>query len=365
MSFAGVSLTVDGKASGSAWDIAADSSDSGYHLFVVRGYSRTKDDTPNGKSIESQQFRVGGYRWLIDYYPNGCEDCNIDFISFYLSLDEEDGRPVDEHVTFQFGFSFIDQVEMQEASSIRTSGRWNLSDDEYWGYPCFVTRRLFERSGHLKNDSFTVRCDIIVTRTANAADERSSSSSSVVVSPPPCIQQHLGGLLLSGEGADVTFEDGGETFVAHRCVLAARSPVFRAGLLGPMKEGTTTSAIRIDDMEPKVFRLLLRFIYCDSLPEILSASDNDDDYCCDDVMMMWQHLLVAADIYDLRKLKLVCEESLCDSIEATTVAGILALAEQHNCQGLKDACLDFGNSLREEENKTRDLVLKLEDTCLK
>ncbi|RLN41605.1 hypothetical protein C2845_PM01G41900 [Panicum miliaceum] len=363
MSFAGVSLVVDGKASGSAWDTAADSSDSGYHLFVVRGYSRTKDDTPNGKSIESQQFRVGGYRWLIDYYPNGCEDCNIDFISFYLSLDEEDGCPVDEHVTFQFGFSFIDQVEMQEASRIRTSGRWNLSGEECWGYPCFVTRRLFERSGHLKNYSFTVRCDIMVTRTANA-DERSSSSP-VVVSPPPSLQQHLGGLLLSGEGADVTFEVGGETFMTHRCVLAARSPVFTAGLLGPMKEGTTASAIRVDDMEPEVFRLLLGFIYCDSLPEILSDSDNDDDYCCDDVMMLWQHLLVAADIYDLGKLKLVCEENLSEFIEATTVASKLALAEQHNCQGLKDACSDFRNSLREEENRTRLLVLKLEDTCLK
>ena len=109
---------------------------------------------------------------------------------------------------------------MQEASRIRTSGRWNLSDDECcsWGYPCFAERRLFERSGHLKNDSFTVRCDIVVTRTANAA-EPSSSSSPVVVSSvvTATIQQHLGGLLLSREGADMTFEVGDETFMAHRC----------------------------------------------------------------------------------------------------------------------------------------------------
>ena len=82
--------------------------------------------------------------------------------------------------------------------------------------------------------------------------------------------------------------------------------------------------------------------------------------CCDDVTMLWQHLLVAADIYDLRKLKLVCEESLCELIEATTVTSILALAEQHNCQGLKDAWLDFRKSLREEETRIRTRLLALE-----
>ena len=49
----------------------------------------------------------------------------------------------------------------------------------------------------------------------------------------------------------------------------------------------------------------------------------------------------------------------------TTVTGFLALAEQHNCQGLKDAWLDFRKSLREEEEtriRTRLLALELDDT---
>jgi speckle-type POZ protein len=41
---------------------------------------------------------------------------------------------------------------------------------------------------------------------------------------------------------DVTFHvgAGGETFTAHRCVLAARSPVFMAQLFGPWKENAGT-----------------------------------------------------------------------------------------------------------------------------
>ncbi|KAB8112806.1 hypothetical protein EE612_051541, partial [Oryza sativa] len=50
---------------------------------------------------------------------------------------------------------------------------------------------------------------------------------------------------------------------AHRCVLAARSPVFRAELFGPMKESAATAVITVDDMEAEVFRALLAFIYTD------------------------------------------------------------------------------------------------------
>jgi hypothetical protein len=60
----------------------------------------------------------------------------------------------------------------------------------------------------------------------------------------------------------VTFEVGGEKFMAHRCVLAARSIVFKAELFGPMKEGATDTVASVKDMEPKVFTLLLGFMYC-------------------------------------------------------------------------------------------------------
>ncbi|XBH81120.1 hypothetical protein VPH35_106739 [Triticum aestivum] len=61
----------------------------------------------------------------------------------------------------------------------------------------------------------------------------------------------------------------------------------------------------------------------------------------EDEEAVYQHLLVAADRYDMRRLKLICEEKLCKYIEVGTVATILALAEQHRCEGLKKACLEF------------------------
>uniref|UniRef100_A0A8I7BAK7 BPM/SPOP BACK domain-containing protein n=1 Tax=Hordeum vulgare subsp. vulgare TaxID=112509 RepID=A0A8I7BAK7_HORVV len=54
---------------------------------------------------------------------------------------------------------------------------------------------------------------------------------------------------------------------------------------------------------------------------------------------LWlQHLIAAADSYDLQKLKVLCEEKLCKLIDVRT---IFILAEWHNCGGLKDVCLEF------------------------
>ncbi|CAL4916797.1 unnamed protein product [Urochloa decumbens] len=146
-------------------------------------------------------------------------------------------------------------------------------------------------------------------------------------------------LLLTENGADVVFEVGSQTFAAHRCVLAARSPVFKAELFGTMKESVTTGIVCIDDIEAQVFKALLYFIYTDSLPKAKKEEGEEEE---DDVMS--QHLLVAADKYNLERLKLICEDKLCKYIDVGTVATILALAEQHHCTRLKKACFDFLSS---------------------
>jgi speckle-type POZ protein len=87
------------------------------------------------------------------------------------------------------------------------------------------------------------------------------------------MHRHYGDLLLSKEDADVKFRVGKKTFSTHRLVLLTRSPVFKAELYGPIKESTTSNAIRIEDMEPEVFDALLTFIYTDTLPEMKEGEE--------------------------------------------------------------------------------------------
>jgi hypothetical protein len=54
-------------------------------------------------------------------------------------------------------------------------------------------------------------------------------------------------------------------------VLHARAPLFEVELLGLMKK-KPTQHIKIEDMEPSIFEMLLHFIYTDSLLDDYEAS---------------------------------------------------------------------------------------------
>lgn len=321
--------------SGSASAIVADAA-SGYHILKISGYSRTKG-TPTGEAIRSHPFTVCGHRWHIRYFPNGETADSADYISLFLHLDEA----VPKALKVQHRVSFIDEVE-EQTPSLKSEVVNTFGSHCAWGRAKFIRREDLEKSKHLKNnDSFVLRCDIAVTHEIRTEELADVPTTTFVFVPPSDLHQHLGDLLHSGKGADVAFEVGGETFKAHRCVLAARSPVFSAELLGQMKEGGAAAAgggvVRIDDMEARAFKALLSFVYTDSLslPEMSKEEEEG---------AMFQHLLVAADRYDLERLKLMCEQKLCSCIEASTLATILALAEQHRCHGLKKACFSFLSS---------------------
>uniref|UniRef100_A0A8I6YJU0 Uncharacterized protein n=1 Tax=Hordeum vulgare subsp. vulgare TaxID=112509 RepID=A0A8I6YJU0_HORVV len=314
----------DGLAPGSASSIISGVV-SGYHLLKIVGYSGTKE-VPNGKRVNSCSFQVGGRTWHVRYYPNGWMPEHIDFISLFLKLDATVAKG--EAVNAKFKLSLLDQHGKPVSSYTRICNTIDFSVVKCQGFARFVERVELEESGHLKDDSFTIKVDVTIMNQCHAQKKPS------VLVPPSDIHRHFGDLLLSKAGVDVEFVVGGETFSAHRLVLATRSPVFKAELFGPMKEGTTTGAIHIDDIKAQVFNALLTFIYTDALP----AMDKHEESA------MAQHLLVATDRYALERLKLICEDKLCNCIDTSSVATILALAEQHHCHELKAACLVFLSS---------------------
>jgi speckle-type POZ protein len=253
------------------------------------------------------------------YYPDGDSPYNADWISMYLFLDHTDGN----EVKAQFNISLVADQQHGESYGKTTSRFYAFTVTRPWGFGRFITAKDLEESVYLKDDVFRVRCDVTVTKEIVAE----LTTPPAVVVPPSDMHHHLARLLSSGEGCDVAFEVGGETFPAHRYILAARSAIFRAELLSPMKENAA-ARVRIDDMDPKAFRAMLHFVYTDSLAEGSTVA-------------MAQDLLVAADRYDMKRLKLICEKKLCNNLCRSTVANTLALAEQHGCGALKKACFKF------------------------
>ncbi|PAN43410.1 hypothetical protein PAHAL_8G234000 [Panicum hallii] len=310
---------------------------SGSHVLTINGYSRAKG-IPTNEFISSS-FTFAGHSWSIRYFPNGSSSSGgtaaaaaaaaAASASVYLACADD--------VVARFTICFLDEAEERPICSMSTGEFRRMSEQRGDGFQMFITRVALERWRNVRDDRLRIRCDITVLKVIQQ-NEHATTMAKYVDVPPPDLFRSLGYLLSTGDGADVVFEVGGETFSAHRCILAARSPVFRAELFGPMKEGAAAS-VGIHDMEARVFKALLDFIYTDVFPDIDEGET---------MAAMASHLLVAADRYGLERLKLICEEKLCGYIDTSTAGTIFALAEQHGCHGLKKACSDFlmsGNNL--------------------
>ncbi|MFQ6628178.1 hypothetical protein Gotur_006694 [Gossypium turneri] len=242
----------------------------GSHEFKIKGYSLAKG-MGVGKYMASDAFMVGGYEWAIYFYPDGksAED-NATYVSLFIALANEG-----TDVRALFELTLLDQSGKDRHKVHSHFGRM-LESGPYtlkyrgsmWGYKRFFKRTLLETSDYLKDDCLSIRCCVGVVKSHTEGPKIYS-----ITVPPSDIGQHFGKLLESGKGADVKFEVDGEIFDAHKLVLAARSPVFRAQLFGPLKDQNTQS-IRVEDMEAPVFK----WIKCNETYGVgIWKLDTDDD----------------------------------------------------------------------------------------
>ncbi|XP_026429306.1 BTB/POZ and MATH domain-containing protein 3-like [Papaver somniferum] len=205
---------------------------------------------------------------------------------------------------------------------------------EQRGFTRYIKRSELETSSYLKDDCVTIQCTIGKVQTR---DEEKKPY--VIPVPPSDMNQSLKDLMESEIGSDITFTVGNESFGAHKLILAARSLVFRAQFFGLVGNPGMETVV-IEEFEPFASKAMLLFLYSDELPGPSELCDSDS--LCTSTTLM-QHLLAAADRYDIDRLKLMCEARLCEEITVDNVATTLALAEKHQCLQLKAFCLDFAS----------------------
>ncbi|VAH36837.1 unnamed protein product [Triticum turgidum subsp. durum] len=277
------------------------------HDFEVANY-RLLDGIGIGKHVSSSNFSVGGFEWFINFFPDGRMADYADYTSVFLD------RVIQQNDTYNVRTKFtLNMLEKDGEAQLTKYNEINhvfSSAKSYWGYFRFVAKAKLKSSSQANNGFFIIRCVLTVIKEPCTEVKRNT-----VVVPQPNMQGQLCQMWKDGQGADVTFSVSGQLFKAHRCLLAARSLVFKAELFGPMKE-KETQCIKIDDIDPKIFEALLHFIYTDSL-------------------LVNEH--------HREGLNGMCESKLSERIDVETVATTLVLAEQvqHHCKDLKEACVEF------------------------
>ncbi|CAM0880334.1 unnamed protein product [Alopecurus aequalis] len=300
----------------------------GEHLFKISDYSVHKG-MGVGWYIQSSVFVVGGHHWCLHYYPDGSTEDGMNDMVVVLDLMKM--NPDAGAARVSSTISLFDWKTKRFSSSVAKST--NLPDPNC-SVAHNINRGVMEASGcYVVDDRLTIKCAVTIIMEPYVWEEVDDSN--VEEAESSDITEGLGKLLETEEHADVTFEVQGEECPAHKLVLAMRCPYFKAAFYGPMKE-KDSNRIVIDDMQPAVFKVLLRFIYTDSLIEAMG-----DDLDGDDKKEVTKHLLVAADRYGMEKLKDMCESILCKDLDAESVATTLALAKQHSCSELQDACIRF------------------------
>jgi speckle-type POZ protein len=130
------------------------------HDLMITGYSATKN---NYTYIRSEKFLAGGRRWYLRYYPNSPSGC----VTFLLYHDRDIGADEDK-VEVSYQVSLLgpngSPVPGYKTDFIRLT----------YGEPSIYQKGLIdsktlERSGYLKDDAFSVRCEfsapVTVTKT--------------------------------------------------------------------------------------------------------------------------------------------------------------------------------------------------------
>ncbi|XP_078158212.1 BTB/POZ and MATH domain-containing protein 2-like [Carex rostrata] len=289
--------------------------------------SEIKDLQPE-QFVSSPVFYALDNEWVIDCYPRGTRPEWSRGTSFLVRLHGE-YKTVNTTISLS--------LMKRDGTTSALSHQYRLKGEEekfsyaiqnspfkgqvfaYGNYP-----KLLLAEDIVNNGSFELICTIDNTDIPH-------KRCSLGVPKSFDLQSQIGQLLESSDTADVTFCVENRSFVCHRLILAARSPVFKAMLFGNMVEATQQQ-IKIADMCPEVFEAMLHFVYTDSVPSCNSEKTS---------MKFTQHLFVASDRYAIEGLKALCEDSLCSHISLDTVTTTLAFALQHNFPCLKNACLDF------------------------
>ncbi|SPT21007.1 unnamed protein product [Triticum aestivum] len=293
-------------------------------LLKIDGYCATDNVGASSSNSIKSRWNVDGYGWEICIY------LDLQW-SVALKLIFRTRSRTNNYVRANLGCRLVDPKGILTPSEQKTVSREFMYDSHRSSKLMLVKRCDLEASGYLTDDALTLECTITVLK------ELPMQTFPVKEIPMPAVpssnlHEHFGELLQSEKGVDVTFLVSGESFVAHKAVLAARSPVFMAQFYGQMME-KRSHRVEVKDMEAAVFKALLRFIYTDMAPDFRQKQE--------EATTMAQHLLAAADRYGLDRLKLICAGWLAGGIDVNTAATTLALAEQHNCLGLKSRCVEF------------------------
>ncbi|XP_060249299.1 speckle-type POZ protein-like [Meriones unguiculatus] len=275
------------------------------------------------ETIESATFSSGAkdkLHWRLSVNPTGSDKDSKDYVSVHLLLLRCPKSPV--WAKFHF---WIINAEGEKCLGLWSQIVFRFVPGGGWGFKKFILRDfLLSQAEHLlPEDHLTLLCDVYVVQDSCSTPGQNMLSA---IKVPSCtLTDELGALWKNSRFTDCCFLVSGQEFWAHKAILAARPPVFRAMFKHDMEE-RQKNRVEIKDLEPQVFKEMMGFIYTGKAPNLHTMATG---------------VLAAADRYGLERLKVMCVDALCRDLSVENAAHTLILADLHSAEQLKMQALDF------------------------
>ncbi|XP_021045476.1 TD and POZ domain-containing protein 5-like [Mus pahari] len=286
------------------------------HKWTISNFSfcmdgiREKITSPNFSLEVSDKVE-----WCLRVHPNGIDEERKDYLSVYLRLLHCQKSPV--WTKYEF---WITTSQGENYQRMKSTNVLSFQKNQYRGFKKFILRDfLLSNPWLLPEDQLTLCSKVsIVGAFFNTPGQNITP---VITDPRHVLADDLGELWENSLFTDCCLFVAGQKFRAHKAILAARSPVFRAMLEHEMKE-RLTNRVDIEDLDPKVFKEMMAFIYTGKAPNLQSHS-----MACD--------VLAAADRYGMEALMVMCEDALSRNLSVENAAHTLILADFHCRKHLK------------------------------
>lgn len=148
----------------------------------------------------------------------------------------------------------------------------------------------------------------------------------------PSLGEDMGRIFSEREFADVELISDNEVIRAHRVVLAARSPVFRAMLRSDRFIEGESGRVEVKQSDPASLKMFVRFLYEDTLDDDVLSSD----------FTLCHNLIMLSNRYDVNSLKVKCSDFIARyHLSEEKAATILKISDQNCVDHLRDVTLRF------------------------
>ncbi|XP_014235420.1 protein roadkill-like [Trichogramma pretiosum] len=295
-------------------------SDECIYTWTIKNYRSLQFNV--GQVLESPKFGVGMDNkkyFKLQLYPesDGTDD-SAGHISFYLKPIIDSAKKPDK---------LICRAAVMIINNKKVVQKWRMCHDfATSGFLGRGWKNFFELEHIDKLISFentvTIQCELEIFN-----EIESSQNSEIICSKDEAIDtMKFDFSFYSEKLSDVKLIVEEVKIPAHKIVLSAASPVFRAMFTHDMLENTENS-VKITDITEDILTEMLRYIYTGEIDAIET----------DQIIA----LLAAADKYQIDNLKIKCGKVLCDELSSQNAIKLLLAAYKYKIKNLKDEVIKF------------------------